>query len=97
MNLKTALGTLRLLALLEGISFLSFIITMPLKYMLDYPMPNKIVGMLHGFLFIAYVFFVFIVGSKNWSKKEQFLAYLASLVPAGTFIVDAKIFRSKQS
>tara|TARA_B100000508_G_scaffold141092_1_gene146381 strand:- start:26968 stop:27258 length:291 start_codon:yes stop_codon:yes gene_type:complete len=95
MNLKSALGALRLLALLEGISYLLFALTMPLKYMYDMPMPNKIVGMAHGFLFIAYCAFVFIVNQdKKWSLATNFWAYAASLIPFGTFVADAKIFKN---
>ena len=95
MNLKSALGALRLLALLEGISYLLFALTMPLKYMYDMPMPNKIVGMAHGFLFIAYCAFVFIVNQdKKWSLGTNFWAYAASLIPFGTFVADAKIFKN---
>ncbi len=94
MNLKSALGTLRLLSLLEGISYLLFALTMPLKYMYEMPMPNKIVGMAHGFLFLAYCAFVFIVNQdKKWSLMTNFWAYLASLIPFGTFVADAKIFK----
>jgi integral membrane protein len=94
MNLKTTLGALRLLALLEGISYLLFALTMPLKYMYEMPMPNKIVGMAHGFLFIAYCAMVFIVNQeKKWSLVTNFWAYLASLIPFGTFVADAKIFK----
>ena len=95
MNLKSALGALRLLALLEGISYLLFALTMPLKYMYDMPMPNKIVGMAHGFLFIAYCAFVFIVNQdKKWSLATNFWAYAASLIPFGTCVADAKIFKN---
>lgn len=94
MNLTSALGVLRLLALLEGISYLLFALTMPLKYMYDMPMPNKIVGMAHGFLFLAYCAFVFIVNQdKKWSLMTNFWSYLASLIPFGTFVADAKIFK----
>lgn len=94
MNLKTTLGALRLLALLEGISYLLFALTMPLKYMYEMPMPNKVVGMAHGFLFIAYCAMVFIVNQeKKWSLITNFWAYLASLIPFGTFVADAKIFK----
>lgn len=94
MNLTTALGALRLLALLEGISYLLFALTMPLKYIYEMPMPNKIVGMAHGFLFIAYCAMVFIVNQdKKWSLATNFWAYLASLIPFGTFVADAKIFK----
>lgn len=93
MNIKTTLGLLRLSAIVEGISYLLFGLTMPLKYMYNTPMPNKIVGMIHGFLFIAYVIFVFLVSQeKKWNLSEKFWSYLASLLPFATFIVDKKIF-----
>lgn len=94
MNFKSSLGVLRLFALLEGISYLLFALTMPMKYMYDMPAPNKVVGMAHGFLFIAYCAMVFIVNQeKKWSLATNFWAYLASLIPFGTFVADAKIFK----
>jgi integral membrane protein len=94
MHFKTSLGILRILALLEGISFLSFAITMPLKRMYDMPLPNLIVGNIHGFLFIAYCIMVFVVNQeKKWSLATNFWAYAASLIPFGTFVADAKIFK----
>ena len=97
MNFKSLLGTLRLLALLEGISYLLLGLTMPLKYMYDMPTPNKFVGMAHGFLFIAYVVMVYVVNQEEkWSVKTNFWAYFASLIPFGTFVADAKIFKPTQ-
>ncbi|PKR82018.1 hypothetical protein CW751_01385 [Brumimicrobium salinarum] len=97
MNFKSSLGILRILALVEGISYLALGLTMPLKYMYDMPTPNKIVGMAHGVLFILYCIMVFIVNQeKKWSFTTNFWAYVASLLPFGTFIADAKIFRKEQ-
>lgn len=97
MNLSTDIGVLRLLALVEGISYLAFGLTMPLKYMFDIPGPNKVVGMAHGFLFIAYCLMVFVVNRKaKWSLKTNFYAYVASLIPFATFVADAKIFKKEQ-
>ncbi len=97
MNFKSTLGILRLFGLIEGISFLSFLITMPLKYMYAITEPNKIVGMAHGVLFIGYVFLVFWVSTEDkWSLKNKFWAYLASLLPCGTFVADHQIFRPAQ-
>lgn len=97
MNFKSKLGVLRILALIEGISYLLFALTMPLKYVYDMPTPNKIVGMAHGFLFIAYCLMVFVVNQeRKWSFLTNFWAYLASLIPFGTFIADAKIFKKEQ-
>ena len=58
MNLKSLLGQLRILAILEGISYLLLGLTMPLKYWYNMGMPNKIVGMIHGVLFIAFCLWV---------------------------------------
>ncbi|MFA5670517.1 MAG: DUF3817 domain-containing protein [Balneolaceae bacterium] len=97
MNFRSALGILRILAFVEGISYLSFALTMPLKYMFDMPMPNKIVGMAHGILFIAYCVMVFVVNlDKKWSLRINFWAYFASLIPFATFVADAKIFKVEQ-
>ena len=96
MNQKN-LSRLRLLAWLEGTSFLLLMgIGMPLKYMYDMPSPNYVIGMAHGILFIAYCIWVLIVRSeKRWGIKKTFLALLASLLPFGTFVADAKIFKKE--
>jgi integral membrane protein len=97
MNLKTSFGLLRFTAIAEGISYLLFALTMPLKYIYDIGMPNKIVGMIHGGLFIAYILFVFVESQeKKWTLSEKFWSYLASLLPFATFIVDKRIFLKYQ-
>lgn len=82
----------KFLAIAEGISFLLILfITMPLKYIFHMPMPNKIVGMLHGFLFIAYVVMVFMVKDHfKWDTKKTIMALLASIIPFGTFYIEKK-------
>jgi integral membrane protein len=97
MNFSTPLGALRIIGILEGCSFLLFGLTMPLKYMMAMPTPNKIIGMAHGILFIAYVLLVFVVSQdKKWPAKTKFWAYAASLLPFGTFVADSKIFKKYQ-
>ena len=58
------LKTFYIIALLEGISYLLFGVTMPLKYWMNITEPNKIIGMLHGILFITYIALVFILSKK---------------------------------
>ncbi|UXX78571.1 DUF3817 domain-containing protein [Reichenbachiella carrageenanivorans] len=97
MYLKTPLGRLRLFAILEGISYLLFGITMPLKYMLDIKEPNFYVGMIHGWLFILYVVLCFQnIYLRQWNFKTSMIALAASLIPFGTFYADAKIFKTAQ-
>jgi integral membrane protein len=92
MKLNTLVGQLRLLAILEGISYVSFGLTMPLKYMMDIKGPNFYVGMAHGMLFIAYCIWVVVVAQDQKLKiKDTGLLLVASLVPFMTFWADKKI------
>lgn len=90
------LRILRILAFAEGISYLLFALTMPLKKIYGVTEPNKIVGYAHGFLFLAYCIWVILVSSeKKWNTKTTLLAGFASLVPFGTFVADSKIFKKQ--
>ena len=94
MSLITLIGQLRLLAILEGISYLLFAITMPLKRVYDIPEPNYYVGMIHGALFILYCLWVVIVAMKlKWNFNRTIICLAASLFPFTTFIVDHKILK----
>ena len=95
MNLKSNIGRLRVIGILEGLSFLILVgICMPLKYKLDIPEPTKVVGMLHGILFVAYLFFVIVVKTDDKiNAKQSVLLMLSSIIPFGTFYTDAKILK----
>ena len=54
MKLDSTLGQLRILAIVEGISYLLLIPTIILKYGFEMGLPNKIVGSIHGLLFVLY-------------------------------------------
>lgn len=95
--LKTTLGKFRTIAFLEGCSFILFGITMPLKYVMKMPKPNYFVGMAHGMLFISYVILLALVAFQyKWTFKKTALAFMASLIPFGTFYADKKLFRVNQ-
>ena len=86
----------KLLAHTEGISFILILfITMPLKYGLEIGMPNKIIGMLHGILFIAYIFStVFMKFKYEWKVSKTGFALLSSVIPFGTFLFVRKYYPS---
>ena len=93
MNFSSALGILRITAVLEGLSWIALLITMTLKYGFDMPEPNKPVGQIHGFLFIAFVIMVIIVAKqRKWNFKVIALSIIASFLPFGTFVADAKMY-----
>lgn len=96
MNLITILGQLRVLAILEGISYLLLIPTVILKYQFEMGLPNKIVGSIHGILFILYsVWVVFYAVKKKWSLMKTLICLAASLLPFATFVVDQKILKKE--
>jgi integral membrane protein len=82
----------RFVGIAEGLSFLLLLgIAMPLKYVWGHPQAVQIVGMAHGVLFIAYVLLATKVAyDKRWPLKILVLAYLASVLPFGTFVFQSK-------
>lgn len=95
MMLTTSLGRFRLVALLEGLSFIVLLgIAMPLKYWMDMPMAVTVVGGLHGLLFVLYMLALANVFFANkWSFLKGLGAFLASFIPFGTFVLDARLRR----
>lgn len=94
-SLKTPLGRLRLIGFWEGISFLVLLgIAMPLKYFAGMPMAVRVAGMAHGVLFMLYVWAAVQAALEyDWPWKRTGLVLVASVLPAGPFVVDAKILR----
>ena len=88
--------TLRLLALLEGIStLLLFGVAMPLKYIWQHEAIMFPTGLAHGVLFLGYCSCVVFVAFKlNWKVKMTSISIIASLFPGGTFYADYKYFKS---
>ncbi len=96
---KTPIGIFRLVGIIEGISYLSLLlIGMPLKYMAGIPQTVKLMGWIHGLLFIAYVIALIRVSMANkWSIMKIAIAFITSLLPAGTFILDKKLKQEEQT
>jgi integral membrane protein len=90
---KTTLSTLRNIGNIEGISYLLLLgIAMPLKYIADMPMAVRIMGSIHGILFVAFCWALLRVWiDRKWSFGKTAIAFLSSLLPFGTFWLDRKI------
>jgi integral membrane protein len=98
-TLSTPLGRFLLVGLLEGISYLVLLcIAMPLKYMADMPEAVRIAGMVHGVLFILFVLLLIqVMIEHKWSIGKGFLAFLASIVPFGTFFLDRLLVKNEST
>ena len=93
--LKTPLGRLRVIGCGEGISFLVLLgVAMPLKYLAGRPGAVRVVGMAHGVLFLLYVAAALQARrAQHWTWRRTGLVLLASLLPAGPFVADARLLR----
>lgn len=87
------LSLLRRSGIAEGISFLVLLlVAMPLKYFMDMPMAVKIVGWIHGLLFVIFIALAYAYkDEKNKSFGWFVLAGIAALIPLGTFWFDKKL------
>lgn len=86
----------RIIAISEGISFLILLlIAMPLKYFAGIPEAVKLVGWIHGVLFIVYILAVFLIRkSLHWNFAQVMMALIASVLPGGPFIMNHKFFKT---
>ena len=84
---------LRRIALIEGLSFLVLLgIAMPLKYVAGKPEAVKIVGWIHGVLFVIFCWALLqTMLNRNWSFKRAAAVFIASLLPFGPFVLDKKL------
>lgn len=81
------------IAFLEGISYLILLlVAMPLKYFARIPEGVKYIGWAHGVLFVLFCIYLLKVWiGLKWSFGKAALAFIASLLPFGTFVLDAKL------
>lgn len=90
---RNPIGRLRLVGVVEGISFLLLLgIAMPLKYLAEMPMAVSVVGMAHGVLFIAYALCLLsAMMAAEWPLSRGVRLMLAALIPFGPWLVDKRL------
>jgi integral membrane protein len=88
----------RMIALAEGISFLTLLcIAMPMKYFIGMPEVVRVVGSIHGGLFLLYVGLLTAIHFRQrWPIMFSLYAFVASIIPFGTFVLD-KHLREKEA
>jgi integral membrane protein len=92
-NVFALLRSFRFVALVEGVSYVLLLgVAMPLKYWADLPIAVRIVGSLHGALFIAYAVCAGLLWLRGqWSLSRASVAMGASIVPFATFVFDRDV------
>jgi integral membrane protein len=92
-NSEKLLHRFRMIGIAEGISFLVLLlIAMPRKYFMHIPEAVKIMGWIHGALFISFIYLAFEVMGVLKKNFLWFLkAFAAAFIPLGTFIFDREL------
>ena len=92
---RRSLNRLRLVGGLEGISYLVLLgIAMPLKYLAGLPEMVRVVGWVHGLLFVLFIAAVAQTARMiRWPLSRVLGALAASVIPFGTFVLDARLRR----
>ena len=76
----------RVVAILEGFSWIALLVTMILKYKFEIIWPNKIVGMIHGIFFLLFCVYIFLFLIKEkWPIRTGLVLFIAAFLPFGTF------------
>lgn len=89
----TPVGRFRIVALWEGISYLLLLfVAMPLKYGLGIDIAVRVVGMVHGVLFLGYCV-TLALAARRLGARRSLLAFVLSFVPGGTFWLEARFRR----
>ncbi len=89
----TALHYLRIVALVEGLSFVALLfVAMPLKYLAGMPLAVRIIGSVHGGLFLVFLLALAAASrERRWPSRRSLMAFVSSLLPFGTFVFDRSL------
>lgn len=93
--LSTPIGRLRLVGLVEAMSFLLLLfIAMPLKYGAGIPEPVTIIGAAHGGLWVLYLLVLADTTYRvRWNWTWVLGGLMASVWPFGPFVFDRWLVR----
>jgi integral membrane protein len=84
----------RLVAMIEAVSYLLLLSASILHRGFDGPDLVKVMGPIHGMLFLAYVMLTLLVREEQgWSVGQTLIVIVASALPFGAFVVNAKMVR----
>ncbi|MCH2110963.1 MAG: DUF3817 domain-containing protein [Polyangiaceae bacterium] len=89
----TFIAWVRIVGYVEAVSFLALVgVGMPLKYLAEQPTAVKVLGPIHGGLFLALGALALVgMGKKKLSSDDAGAVIMASLLPAGPFFIDKRL------
>jgi len=94
-GMQNKIELLRIVGNIEGWSYIVLLfVAMPLKYFGEIAIAVKIAGMAHGLLFVMFVWVLLgVLMRQSLSLRLGLYAFIASLLPFGTFFLNKKLVR----
>lgn len=95
----STINRLRSIGFWEALSYLLLlIVAMPLKYLWHLEIAVQVMGMLHGLFWMAYIGLAMLGQHEGyWTLRTTLLLFVASLIPFGPFVADARLIRPLQA
>jgi integral membrane protein len=89
----------RAFAWVTGVGLLLLVFyAMPMKYFADDPRPTAIIGMFHGFLYMAYIVVTLVLAERaRFTPVFALLVLLAGTIPICSFIAERKVTQRVQA
>ena len=86
----------RISCYVEATSFLLLLfLALPLKYAAGFPLAVSIAGMVHGFVFLAYLVHAgFVARAEGWSPGTTAGLVAAAVLPFGPVVFDRLVLRT---
>ena len=99
LHFDTTIDRLRSVGSWEAVSYLALLfVAMPLKYLGGWEYGVKIIGLIHGVLWMAYISLAVLGQMKyKWHLKITCFLFIASLLPFGPFVADRKLLLSVEN
>lgn len=94
-RLPKALQDLRTAGIIEGWSYIVLLfVAMPLKYFANMPLAVRVTGMVHGILFILFMYTIYqAMNMAGLTQRQAIKVFIASIIPFGTFFLDKIVLK----
>jgi integral membrane protein len=92
-SVETALRNYRISAWVTGTGLLVLVfVAMPLKYFFGQPQLVALVGMMHGFLYMAYIVLTLLLAERaRWKPLDALVILLAGTIPVASFVAERRV------
>ena len=93
MSIENYLRAYRIAAWVTGIGLVILVfIAMPLKYFFGHPLLTSIVGMAHGFLYMAYIVITLLLAERcRWRPIDALVILACGTIPLASFFAERRV------